>query len=431
MTLTRPERRRSRPSPVTVPLAGVKVLRAKHPEWNGDVDAFEKVYLPVVRFRYSLRQQNPRPVFVPDELLASRTCALCEKKEPEVTFQELSHIMPASLGNRRWFSREECDACNHLYEPHDRALADMLTSARILGRVRARTGTAKIKAPRGRSSIGGGTFDGPLLVRIHAEDTSIKFERFDEKKTVRLTFPQPAFSPFLAIRSLVRACWLGLSTEDRASLRVLHDFVTATRIPAVNEYFDMRLTGAMYNYVMLEGWSRASGCGLDVAPFVLRLCFVDRVVMWSSPDPASNQHVPSPLPPVPVATGVETVRGELRRGPLDANFGSGTETRTLTYESGGTDLGEIAQPRPPRLEQAVSLELETAAGLSIIGRTTETIYEYDPIDELLTTRIEGGDLAGPSTFGRTRTRSRSARAWMSRVTPQTVSGTAIVSSKGC
>jgi hypothetical protein len=283
---------------------------------------------------------------------------------------------------------------NHKYEGHENQLANMLSAARVMGRVRARKGTAKIKAAGGQSSIGGGAFDGPLIVNVHAEDPSVKLEWVADKK-LRLTFPQAGFRPFVAIRSLVRACWLRLTPEERARYPFLLDVITGALDPELNEYVDVRLFDGMYNYVMLEGWGRKEGYETEVAPFAMRLCFVNRVLIWTSPDPSTGKHVPSPLPPVPCISDASTVRGELRGGPSSASFKAGTVTQTLVYEQrvrGSAD--PMPRPRPPRLERDVTLELENKSGTIVIDRAKETVYEYDRIEARLRRRIADGGFAG-------------------------------------
>jgi hypothetical protein len=373
--------------------AELTFLGASHPQWRGG-SAFADVYQPLVRLTYSLRQEKPHPIFVPDGNPTPQQCALCGGTEPRVTFKELSHIVSAALGNRRWFSREECDDCNHKYEGHENELANMLSAARVMGRVRARHGTAKIKAPGGQSSIGGGRFDDPLIVNVHAEDPSVKLEWIADRK-LRLTFPQPGFRPFLAVRSLVRACWLRMTVEDRARYPSLLDVIAGDLDPELNEYVDVRLFDGMYNYVMLEGWGRKEGSEAEVAPFALRLCFVNRVLIWTSPDPSTGKHVPSPLPPVPIISDVSAVRGELRGGPSSASFKAGTVTQTIVYEQRVTGTAEsMERPKPLRLERDVKLELENKSGTIVIDKATETVYEYDAIDARLRRRVAGGGFAG-------------------------------------
>lgn len=105
-----------------------------------------------------------------------------------------------------------------------------------MGRVRGRSGkgTAKIEAPGGNASVGGGPFDGPLTIRVDAEDPSVTTQLLDDN-TMKLMFYQPTFKPFAAIRSLVRACWLGLTEPQRADHGMLRGFIKGSVDPTAKE----------------------------------------------------------------------------------------------------------------------------------------------------------------------------------------------------
>lgn len=45
----------------------------------------------------------------------NKKCRFCGKTEPEVTFKDIAHAIPASLNNKYLFSYYECDSCNHKF----------------------------------------------------------------------------------------------------------------------------------------------------------------------------------------------------------------------------------------------------------------------------------------------------------------------------
>ena len=376
----------------------MRFLPVRHPESSDKVPAFDDAYSPMVRMTYALREERPRRIFLPDAEATPRRCAVCGETEPRVTFNEVSHVVAACLGNRTWVSREECDDCNHTFSRHEDELANMLSASRVIGRVRTRNGTAKVKAPGGRGSVGGGAFDGPVIVNVHANDPSVKID-WSEDKTMKLTFHQPGHRPFLAIRSVVRSCWLGMTPDQRARHPYLLDVVTGALDPDLNEYVDVTIFDGLYSHVMLEAWesNAEAGRARDVAPFAFRLCFVNRVLIWTCPDPSTRLHVPSPLPPVPLAMETGSARGKLHRGPSNARFDAGTVTHAIVYEQRirGTEVGATPpRPKPIRIEQDARLELENSSGTKVIGRTEKTLYDVDLIDRRMTVRFAGHDLAG-------------------------------------
>jgi hypothetical protein len=61
------------------------------------------------------------------------------------TFKKDAHTVPANLGNRHHFTREECDTCNHKHGPLDEAVANFFASERMLMGVRKREGAPSIE----------------------------------------------------------------------------------------------------------------------------------------------------------------------------------------------------------------------------------------------------------------------------------------------
>lgn len=60
----------------------------------------------------------------PDE----RICRYCGKKKPDVKFKKIAHLFPESLGNKCFFSNNECDTCNeHLFSIYENDLCAFLT----------------------------------------------------------------------------------------------------------------------------------------------------------------------------------------------------------------------------------------------------------------------------------------------------------------
>jgi len=103
----------------------------RFPNWTGEAGKFEDHYELLFGLTYDLRDQNPERVALGPS--SPRTCAICESTSPVATFRKDSHLIPAALGNRTFFSNEECDACNDTYgRRDDNELAKMLYGQRVL-----------------------------------------------------------------------------------------------------------------------------------------------------------------------------------------------------------------------------------------------------------------------------------------------------------
>lgn len=92
-------------------------------------------YLRCFEFAY-FDNANPGPVLLPmTELLGEKICLFCNRKAPEVTFRNESHLIPRGLGNKNLLYRYECDSCNKKYgDLLDNDLVRYFSIARILGR---------------------------------------------------------------------------------------------------------------------------------------------------------------------------------------------------------------------------------------------------------------------------------------------------------
>jgi len=110
------------------------------------------------------------------------------------TFKKDAHTVPANLGNRHHFTREECDTCNHKHGPLDEAVANFFASERMLMGVRKREGAPSIEGrdcTSARYDYGLGR--GSITIDSSRSDADIRVD-LSEPKTIALTTPQPGFS---------------------------------------------------------------------------------------------------------------------------------------------------------------------------------------------------------------------------------------------
>lgn len=61
-----------------------------------------------------------------DDFNGERVCRYCGKKKPEVKFKKIAHLFPESLGNKCFFSNNECDNCNELFSKYENDLCAFL-----------------------------------------------------------------------------------------------------------------------------------------------------------------------------------------------------------------------------------------------------------------------------------------------------------------
>lgn len=85
----------------------------------------------------------------------AEACRICARTvEDGVTFSDAAHIIPAALGNRTLFCRDECDQCNHQCgESLDNALVDYLSPFRAISRLPGRRGFPKHRVTPDKSCV--------------------------------------------------------------------------------------------------------------------------------------------------------------------------------------------------------------------------------------------------------------------------------------
>lgn len=146
-----------------------------------------------------------------------RICSFCGgTKAKGSKFKEKKHIIPAFFGDPKFYSVEECDACNNimgkLYESN---LADMLTSQLI---------TTNIKGRKNSKTI---TYKGSKKEVKLEKEGGITFKvehppNFDsESGEIEVNIPQNPFVPKYAIKSLLHMIWLFMDKEDRGNFEWL------------------------------------------------------------------------------------------------------------------------------------------------------------------------------------------------------------------
>jgi hypothetical protein len=339
-------------------MAQTEVFQPVHPSWTAKVPDFDGVYERILTLSYDSQEEKPRPRTL-GLITSPRRCALCEKAEPAVSFRKVAHLIAACLGNRSLFSREDCDACNaESGETLDDDLGKMLLPQRVIGRIRSRAGTAKLKAPEGSASIGGGPFDAAVPVVLDANDDHVQLAETGDK-SVALKLRVPSYRPMWAIRSLMRSAWLGLDSTYRERFPWLCELVRGQKVVHKPEYFELFLPGGMLGGVLLELWQRRESSTVQSAPLVLRLAFVNTLIIWCAPSPDSLEHAASLLPPVALVRP-SWARHITLEGP-DAREDTKTVTYTLAYEQrtqAPADGTLVKSPRKNRRHLTVRLEFE-------------------------------------------------------------------------
>lgn len=132
-----------------------------------------------------------------------RSCRFCRRSEPDVTFKDEAHALPAAFGNMGLFSYYECDDCNHLFgEGIENHLGNWTKPMRTLSRIKGRSGVPTIKKPDPDKGWRV-EYDGSGFQLSQYEDEPF-FEVDEAAKQLRFQLHRDTYIPVAALKGLVK-----------------------------------------------------------------------------------------------------------------------------------------------------------------------------------------------------------------------------------
>ncbi|MFL9827873.1 HNH endonuclease [Rhodoplanes sp. SY1] len=153
-----------------------------------------------------------------------RHCRFCGKNEPEVTFKDEAHALPAAFGNTGLFSNYECDVCNHLFgEGIENHLGNWSKPMRTLSRIKGRSGVPTIKKP------------GPDKGwRVEYSDTGFQLTEYENEpffeidegaKQLRFKLHRDTYIPIAALKGLVKIGLTLIPDVETQHFRETYDWI--------------------------------------------------------------------------------------------------------------------------------------------------------------------------------------------------------------
>lgn len=127
----------------------------------------------------------------------SGECRFCKKHSPDVTFNEIAHVLPHFIGNQHFKSEYECDACNQLFSKYESHFAGFMKLWHVFSRVNKGGG----KVPKYKNHSSDKSYIKYEDERFHVvcvEGENLTCEVDEEKKMVTIQgessyIPQEAF----------------------------------------------------------------------------------------------------------------------------------------------------------------------------------------------------------------------------------------------
>jgi hypothetical protein len=142
--------------------------------------------------------------FTQDKLIIEdpiKRCRFCDKSEPAVSFRKIAHAVPELIGNKRLFTKNECDACNlkfsKLLEDH---LGKYLGLWRTMMQIKSKNGIVSYKAPDGISRIDMQS----IGIQINSFEEEPIIEMNSEEKTVTIKGYRQTYIPIAVFKCFVK-----------------------------------------------------------------------------------------------------------------------------------------------------------------------------------------------------------------------------------
>lgn len=198
-----------------------------------------------------------------------RHCRFCGKNEPEVTFKDEAHALPAAFGNTGLFSNYECDACNHLFgEGIENHLGNWSKPMRTLSRIKGRNGVPTIKKPGREKGWRVEYADAGFQLKEYEDDPF--FEVDEQAKQLRFELHRDAYIPVAALKGLVKIGLTLLPDVETEHFRETYDWIRDTdhsrNFVAEFPVFRTTIPGPMRNDLIVLMLMRRRA-GIDTVPY--------------------------------------------------------------------------------------------------------------------------------------------------------------------
>jgi hypothetical protein len=95
---------------------------------------------------YDLYEVSQPDSFMGEPEKSKRTCIYCQNSKKPTSFNSKAHLIPESLGNKKYVQYEECDICNNDFgKGVDDSLATFLNFFRVMFNVKGKDGPLKLE----------------------------------------------------------------------------------------------------------------------------------------------------------------------------------------------------------------------------------------------------------------------------------------------
>lgn len=266
-------------------------------EYKGDKtfdDAYDKI---VDRFYHTGHNETASPIYLNKRRDQKRVCAICGLFTPEVSFNKEAHAIPACIGNRIYFTLEECDDCNgnagRDWEEH---LGAMTTAERGLFGIPNRTGTVKWTYENKPNQIKRISESG-LVIEVGGNADSIKVTHDEEAKKIELEGPAKPYNEVPAIKSLLHSAWFFLDERQRETHSYILEILKDETVILPFVYYTDFLPDHNSQAVRLRVFELKAN-DKELPSCVIQLNIGHTLLTWAAPNVNTKKYIPFPIPPL-------------------------------------------------------------------------------------------------------------------------------------
>jgi hypothetical protein len=217
----------------------INALNFKSPNaWGRAFDTFKGLYI-MKDYLTIPKKSNKKEV----RRIKNKVCRFCNRTENGTTFKSLSHKIPKLMGNRFWYSEDECDNCNFLFHQYETHLSDFFGLDRSLQKVKGGSKYPKFKSPRETLEVRVGEFYN--LSGVYIQQNSNENDHFQYNKEtgeLKITTKTTPFIPVYVYKALLK---IALSILPKEEVTNYHDLLPFILDPASNYISSCPIAGYM------------------------------------------------------------------------------------------------------------------------------------------------------------------------------------------
>lgn len=157
---------------------------------------------------YSTKDMH-RPLYLGNSVF--RICRFCGKNKKEVPFKKKAHVIPEGIGNKKLFSKYECDNCNSLYgSTIENDLNNLFAPYKLFFKIKGKKGINTVKPYKGMDRIEYDQNLNMVLAKLSKDNLTID----DENKTAVIRIKTQPFNLFNIYKCLLKIALLILPEAE-------------------------------------------------------------------------------------------------------------------------------------------------------------------------------------------------------------------------